>query len=159
MTPVLKVLVFDDELSQRPAFYRQAELDLKFYADADDAVRIVAAEHPDVVMMDFTMGAALSGAAAVRRIRERHAAVSAPARSATSQTATSRTATDQAARPQPAPSPLRIVAISSDPAANQHMIAAGADDAIPKSHVRAYLQRLIEHARLLRREENFSGVR
>lgn len=154
MTPALKVLVFDDELSQRPAFYRQAELDLKFYADADDAVRIVAAEHPDVVMMDFTMGAALSGAAAVRRIREKQTGGPAPARSASNQTAT-----DKTARPQPAPSPLRIVAISSDPAANQHMLEAGADDAIPKSHVRAYLQRLVEHARLLRREENFSGVR
>lgn len=150
MTPVLKVLVFDDELSQRPAFYRQAELDLKFYADADDAVRIVAAEHPDVVMMDFTMGAALSGAAAVRRIREKLARVPAPAPSPPEKAA---------AGPHPAPSPLRIVAISSDPAANQHMLEAGADDSIPKSHVRAYLQRLVEHARLMRREENFSGVR
>jgi CheY-like chemotaxis protein len=36
----------------------------------------------------------------------------------------------------------RIVGISSDPGSNQQMLAAGADDAIPKSHLRGYLSRL-----------------
>jgi DNA-binding NarL/FixJ family response regulator len=36
----------------------------------------------------------------------------------------------------------RIVGISSDPESNRRMVAAGADDAIPKSHLRAYLSRL-----------------
>jgi CheY-like chemotaxis protein len=36
----------------------------------------------------------------------------------------------------------RIVAISSDAASNRRMVEAGADDAVPKTHLRAYLSRL-----------------
>jgi CheY-like chemotaxis protein len=36
----------------------------------------------------------------------------------------------------------RIVGISSDPESNERMRAAGADDAIPKTHLRAYLSRI-----------------
>jgi CheY-like chemotaxis protein len=36
----------------------------------------------------------------------------------------------------------KIVGISSDPESNRRMVVAGADDAIPKTHLRAYLSRL-----------------
>ena len=35
-----------------------------------------------------------------------------------------------------------IVAISSDERSNERMLAAGADDAVPKTHVKGYLSRL-----------------
>jgi CheY-like chemotaxis protein len=37
---------------------------------------------------------------------------------------------------------VRIVAISSDEHSNERMLAAGADDALPKTHVKGYLSRL-----------------
>jgi CheY-like chemotaxis protein len=40
--------------------------------------------------------------------------------------------------------PVRIVAISSDRDANRRMLAVGADDAVPKTHLRAYLMRWLE---------------
>ena len=40
------------------------------------------------------------------------------------------------------PSGARIVAISSDEGSNERMLAAGADDALPKTHVKGYLSRL-----------------
>jgi len=36
----------------------------------------------------------------------------------------------------------KIVAISSDERSNERMLAAGADDAVPKTHVKGYLSRL-----------------
>jgi CheY-like chemotaxis protein len=73
--------------------------------------------------MDFTMHAERSGADAVsalRALRERDSL------------------------------PLHIVAISTDPASNQRMLAAGADDAVPKTHVRGYLEKMLERDRLSR---------
>ena len=40
------------------------------------------------------------------------------------------------------PGGARIVAISSDERSNERMLAAGADDALPKTHVKGYLSRL-----------------
>jgi CheY-like chemotaxis protein len=46
--------------------------------------------------------------------------------------------------------PLRIIAISADRERNQALLEAGADDAVPKTHIRGYLQKLIERERLER---------
>lgn len=123
----MKVVLFDDELCQRQAFYRMPEMELRFYDDADDAVRVVRAERPDVVLMDFAMHAMQSGIDAIACLRKQEGAR--PARR------------------------LRIIAISNDAVANQRMLAAGADDAVPKTHVRSYLQRLHEADRLAQLRE------
>lgn len=136
MNDLLKVMLFDDELAQQPGPYRMSGLSLRCFAHADDAVQLVAAELPDVVLMDYSMGAMLSGAAAVAKLRALSLgqATSGPARGTRRR--------------------LRIVAISSDPANNQRMLDAGADDAVPKSHVRAYLHKLLEYARLQQQESH-----
>jgi CheY-like chemotaxis protein len=113
----MKVIVFDDELRERAASYKMAELTLLCYDHADDAVAIVAAERPDVVLMDYTMHAQLDGTQAIAALKRLGL-------------------------------PLRIVAISADRARNLALLSAGADDAVPKTHIRGYLHKLIEHERL-----------
>jgi CheY-like chemotaxis protein len=110
----LKVIVFDDVLCHRARDYEVPDLDVQFYAHADDAVAIVARERPDIVLMDYAMQARHSGEEAIRALR---AAV-------------------------PRGRGAKIVAISSDERSNERMLAAGADDALPKTHVKAYLSRL-----------------
>jgi CheY-like chemotaxis protein len=102
-------------------------VELSFYPHADSAVGIVERERPDVVLMDFTMHAERSGADAVAALAEMR---------------------KRSGRP------LRLVAISKDFAGNEHMLAAGADDAVPKTHVRGYLHKLLERERLSRMEEH-----
>lgn len=125
----MKVVVFDDELHQRRAFYKMPAVELVFYDNADDAATVVKAERPDVVLMDFAMHASHSGVEAITRLRH----LPGPA--------------------QPGGGRLRIVAISTDAIANQRMLAAGADDAVPKTHVRGYLHKLLEAERLARLSE------
>jgi len=110
----MKVLVFDDVLIRRAREYEVPELDLRFFAHADDAVEVVGSERPDVVLMDYAMDAHASGEEAIRALRAAY----------------------------PRGRGAKIVAISSDERSNERMLAAGADDAIPKTHVKAYLSRL-----------------
>ena len=109
----MKVIVFDDVLFDRAREYEVPNLDLQFYAHADDAVAIVARERPEVVLMDYSMDAKSSGEDAIRALRSAGM-----------------------------PGGGRIVAISSDERSNERMLGAGADDAIPKTHVKGYLSRL-----------------
>jgi len=113
----MKVIVFDDELRERAALYKMPELTLLCFDHADDAVAIVAAERPDVVLMDYTMHAELDGTQAIAALKRLGL-------------------------------PVRIVAISGDRVRNLALVAAGADDAVPKTHLRGYLHKLIEHERL-----------
>ena len=110
----MKVLVFDDVLVRRASEYEVPHLTLKFFAHADDAVEVVGRERPDVVLMDYAMDAQHSGEDAIRALRATY----------------------------PRGGGAKIVAISSDQRSNERMLDAGADDAVPKSHVKAYLSRL-----------------
>jgi CheY-like chemotaxis protein len=110
----LKVIVFDDVLCRRAAEYEVPDLDVQFHAHADDAVAVVMRERPDVVLMDYSMQARASGEDAIRALRA----------------------------PFPTRDGVKIVAISSHERSNQRMLAAGADDALPKTHVKGYLSRL-----------------
>jgi CheY-like chemotaxis protein len=110
----MKVVVFDDVLVRRAHEYEVPNLELKFFAHADDAVAIVGRERPDVVLMDYAMDAHASGEDAIRALRAAH----------------------------PRGQGAKIVAISSDERSNERMLAAGADDAVPKTHVKGYLSRL-----------------
>ena len=109
----MRVIVFDDILFHRQAEFTEVDLDLRFYEHADNAVVVVAAERPDLVLMDYAMDAHASGEDAVRALRTRW--------------------------PRGA---LTIVGISSDSSSNRRMVAMGADDAVPKSHLRGYLRAL-----------------
>jgi CheY-like chemotaxis protein len=109
----MKVIVFDDVLVRRAREYEVPSLDLQFFAHADDAVEVVGRERPDVVLMDYAMDSHASGEDAIRALR--------------------------AAYPRGG---AKIVGISSDERSNERMLAAGADDAVPKSHVKGYLSRL-----------------
>jgi CheY-like chemotaxis protein len=108
----VKVIVFDDVLVRRQGEYATPGLELTFYQHADDAVQVVTRERPDVVLMDYAMPDHASGLDAIVALR------GALGRG------------------------TRIVAISSDERHNQRMLDAGADDALPKTHVRGYLSRL-----------------
>jgi CheY-like chemotaxis protein len=110
----LRVIVFDDVLVRRAREYEVPNLELTFYAHADDAVDIVGRERPDVVLMDYSMDAHASGEEAVRALRAAFRRGGG----------------------------IKIVAISSDERSNERMLEAGADDAIPKTHVKGYLSRL-----------------
>jgi CheY-like chemotaxis protein len=125
----LKVIVFDDVLCRRAPEYEVPDLELQFYAHADDAVAVVAHERPDVVLMDYSMQARASGEDAIRALRAafpRGAGGLGPSGAA-----------GGAER-----SDIVIVAISADERSNERMLAAGADDALPKTHVKGYLSRL-----------------
>ena len=110
----MKVVVFDDVLVRRAQEYEVPNLELAFFAHADDAVEIVGRERPDVVLMDYSMDAHSNGEEAIRALRKAF----------------------------PKRSGAKIVAISSDERSNERMLAAGADDAVPKTHVKGYLSRL-----------------
>ena len=111
----MRVLVFDDVLfGRQPDFGGlDPEIELRFLPHADDAVSVVARERPDLVLMDYAMDEHLTGEEAVVNLRARWP------------------------RGQ-----LSIVGISSDPHSNERMVATGADDALPKSHLRGYLRTL-----------------
>lgn len=119
MRPVLDVLIFDDVVAARGEAFRIPGLDVTVVAHADDAVRVVVgrARPPDVVFMDFAMG---------------------PGRKSGTQAIAELRAAGYAGR---------IVAISSDPAANAAMRRAGADEALSqKALLRSYLVHLGETA-------------
>lgn len=129
----MKVVIFDDELSQQPARSQLsipgAGIELLFFPHADEAVAIVDRERPDVVMMDFSMNSERCGADAITALQQRR-------------------------QKRHGTWPRLIVAISANAQANRGMLAAGADDAVPKTHVRGYLRKLLERERLAHREEH-----
>ncbi len=143
----MKVVIFDDELSEpksgrhglgpgpasghgalSTSFRNQSMLELRYFPHADDAVAVVERERPGVVLMDYAMHGERNGAEAVVELC--------------------------ALRKRGGPS-FFLVAISADAAANQRMLDAGADDAVPKTHVRGYLQQLLERRRLSDSERRF----
>jgi CheY-like chemotaxis protein len=96
--------------------YEVPGIELQFYSHADDAAQVVTRERPDVVLMDYVMHDHASGEDAIRAIRSTSGRLA------------------------------RIIAISSDERHNERMIDAGADDALPKTHVKGYLSRLARAA-------------
>lgn len=107
----MRVVVFDDILFGRQQEYAGMGVEFCFYEHADDAVGVVSAERPDLVLMDYAMEEHLTGEEAIQALRSRW--------------------------PR---GELTIVGISSDVHSNERMIAAGADDAVPKTHLRGYLR-------------------
>lgn len=115
----MRVVIFDDVLFGLQTEYAELEAELRFYEHADDAAEVVQRERPDLVLMDYAMEEHRTGEEAIAALRARW--------------------------PQ---GRLRIVAISSDALSNERMLAAGADDAVPKSHLRGYLRGCLgEHSR------------
>jgi CheY-like chemotaxis protein len=114
----LRVAVFDDVVAARAEHFHIPGLVVDVFAHADDVVRActgqgMTGDKYDVVLMDFAMG---------------------PGRKTGHQAVVDLRAAGFAGR---------IVAISSDPAANSSMRQAGADDALAaKAHLRSYLVHL-----------------
>lgn len=108
----MRIVIFDDLVYREQQRYRLAGLDLRFYENADDVLSIIENETPDLVCMDFSMEALRTGVEAVTLVRQ-----------------------------DPRFATLPIVAISSDRQANERLLQAGATDAVPKSHLRGYLNR------------------
>ena len=114
-SPVLSILIFDDVVAARGETFHIPGLDVTVVAHADDAVAVVlaSAQPPDVVFMDHAMG------------RDR------------------KNGTQAIAELRAAGFAGRIVAISSDPAANAEMRRAGADESLgQKAQLRSYLVHL-----------------
>jgi len=110
---MLKVAIFDDVVAARGETFHIPGLEVDVHPHADDAARVCQAAVYDVVFMDFAMGPGRRTGAAA--------------------TGDLRTAGFGG----------RIIGISSDPAANAAMRAAGADDALDKkAHLRSYLVNL-----------------
>jgi CheY-like chemotaxis protein len=111
---VLRVAIFDDVVAARREIFHIRGLEVDVYPHADDAVAVCAADRPyDVVFMDFAMGPGRKSGAVA--VRELRDARFAG----------------------------RIIGISSDPAANASMRAAGADESLgKKAHLRSYLVHL-----------------
>jgi DNA-binding NarL/FixJ family response regulator len=109
----LRVAVFDDVVAARAEQFHIPGLIVEVHAHADDAARLAIDLAYDVVLMDFAMG---------------------PGR---------KNGRDATADLRAAGFRGRIVAISSDPAANQAMRTAGANEALAaKAHVRSFLVHL-----------------
>jgi DNA-binding response OmpR family regulator len=110
---VLRVAIFDDVVAARAEHFHIPGLAVDVFADADDAVVICADAAYDIVFMDFALGTGHQGGDLATR-----ALRGAGFRG-------------------------KIVAISSDPEANELMISAGADDSLAKkAHLRSYLVHL-----------------
>jgi CheY-like chemotaxis protein len=106
----LRVAIFDDVVAARGEQFHIPGLDVVVFPHADDAVQTCHRGRYDLVFMDFAMGRGRKDGS--RAISEL------------------RCAGFQGT----------IIGISSDPAANAAMRAAGADDALgSKSHLRSYL--------------------
>ncbi len=111
----MKVVIFDDVVFARGETFNLPGLDVHVFEHADDAVALAEGLVPEIVLMDYSMGPDHQSGAE---------AVSA-LRSANYAGA--------------------IVAISSDPAANDEMIAAGANEKLAKKALmRSYLASLAE---------------
>jgi len=106
----MKVAIFDDVVAARGEQFHIPGLDVVVYPHADDAARACHRARYDLVFMDFAMGRGRKDGS--RAIGElRRAGFGG-----------------------------KIIGISSDPAANAAMRAAGADDSLAsKSHLRSYL--------------------
>lgn len=113
----MRVVVFDDVLYTRQHEYAGMGCELHFYEHADEAVRVVADAEPDVVLMDYAMEEHLTGEEAIVQLRERW--------------------------PR---GRLKIVGISSDVLSNERMVAAGADESVPKSHLRGFLRHMLRRS-------------
>jgi DNA-binding NarL/FixJ family response regulator len=109
----LRVAIFDDVLAVRREVFHIPGLAVEVYGDADDVLIVCSGEGapaPEVLCMDYAMGPDHVNGADA--IRALRAAGYAG----------------------------RIVAMSSDPAANASMVAAGADEALPqKAMLRSFL--------------------
>jgi CheY-like chemotaxis protein len=104
------VAIFDDVLAARREVFHIPGLDVGVYGNADDVQNVCHLHKPDVVCMDYAMGEGHVNGA------EAIAALRAMGFAGS------------------------IVAMSSDPAANQRMLEAGADDQIlQKAMLRSYL--------------------
>lgn len=111
----MRVVVFDDVFTARQENFHIPGLEVEVYGDADDCVAICTAAPtpPGAVFMDYAMGDA--------HVRGE----------------------DAIRALRKAGYAGRIVAMSSDPAANQIMVAAGADESFaPKALLRSYLVKL-----------------
>jgi DNA-binding NarL/FixJ family response regulator len=112
----LRVVVFDDVVAARAETFHIPGLDVVVHGHADAAVDICLSANrpnPDVVFMDFAMGRGRKSGA--EAIGELRKAGFAG----------------------------RIIAISSDPAANEEMQRAGADESLSKkAHLRSYMVHL-----------------
>ncbi len=109
----LTVAIFDDVVAARGERFHIPGLEVEVFAHADDAARLCATRAFDVVFMDFALGPGRKNGQTVTR------------------------------EVRAAGFRGRIVAISSDPAANAAIKAAGADDALnSKAHLRSYLVHL-----------------
>jgi len=109
----LRVAIFDDVVAARGEVFHIPGLAVDVHAHADDATRLCLEKAYELVFMDFAMGRG--------RV----------------------TGSDATAALRAGGFRGRIVAISSDPAANASMRAAGADDALAtKAHLRSYLVHL-----------------
>ncbi|HET7506188.1 MAG TPA: response regulator [Kofleriaceae bacterium] len=106
----MKIAIFDDVVAARSEQFHIPGLEVSVHPHADDAVRVCHRGRYEIVFMDFAMGTGRKDGS--RAISElRRAGYTG-----------------------------RIIGISSDPAANAAMRAAGADDALGrKSHLRSYL--------------------
>ncbi|HTJ47140.1 MAG TPA: hypothetical protein VL463_33795 [Kofleriaceae bacterium] len=111
--PPLRVAIFDDVVAARGEVFHIPGLAVEVHAHADDCARVVTAGAYEVVFMDFAMGPG----------RKTGAVATAELRASGFRG--------------------RVVGISSDPAANAQMRAAGADDALgSKAVLRSYLVHL-----------------
>ena len=106
----LLVAIFDDVVAARGERFHIPGLEVEVFAHADDAAALCVDRGFDVVFMDYALGPGRKSGQAVTR------------------------------EVRAAGFRGRIVAISSDPAANQAIRAAGGDDALAKkAHLRSYL--------------------
>lgn len=111
--PPLRVAIFDDVVAARAEHFHIPGLEVDVWAHADDAARLGTERGYDVVLMDHALGPGRKNGQ-LAIIEMRAAGFRG-----------------------------RIVAISSDPAANAAMRASGADDALAaKAHLRSYLVHL-----------------
>ena len=109
----LLVAIFDDVVAARGERFHIPGLEVEVFAHADDAANQCATRSFDVVFMDYALGPGRKNGQTVTR------------------------------EVRAAGFRGRIVAISSDPAANAAIKSAGADDALnSKAHLRSYLVHL-----------------
>jgi CheY-like chemotaxis protein len=109
----LRVAIFDDVVAARGEQFHISGLDVAVFPHADDAAAVCSRGRYELVFMDFAMGPRRKDGS--RAISDLRAA-----------------GFDG-----------KIIGISSDPAANAAMRAAGADDSLgSKSHLRSYLVHL-----------------
>ena len=109
----LKVAIFDDVVAARGELFHIPGLEVTVFGHADDAAEHCGRAEFDVAFMDYALGAG------------------------------HKTGQEVTAEIRAAGFRGRIIAISSDPAANAAIRAAGADDALgTKAHLRSYLVHL-----------------